>query len=80
MPVTLFVHLVSEEPFLLDLEELPSPSDNMIVGRHPRRRDNKEVPYILSEVTTVLIPLSRISFVEVMPSGEEEDIFKPFRE
>jgi hypothetical protein len=80
MPVTLFVHLVSEEPFLLDVEELPTPSDALIIGRHPRRRDNKEVAYILSEVTTVIIPLSRISFVEVMPSGEEEDIFKPFRE
>ncbi len=80
MPFTLFVHLISEEPFLLDVEEFPKPTDTLIMGRHPRRRDNKEVPYILTEVTTVIIPLARISFLEVMPTGEEEDIFKPFRE
>ncbi len=80
MPFTLFVHLTSEEPFLLDVEELPKPSDNLIIGRHPRRRDNKEVPYILSDVTTIILPWTRISFLEVMPTGEEEDIFKPFRE
>jgi hypothetical protein len=80
MPFTLFVHMISDEPFLLDVEELPNPSDNLIIGRHPRRRDNKEVTYILSEVTTVILPMTRVTFLEVMPSGEEEDIFKPFRE
>lgn len=80
MPYTLFVHLVGEEPFLLEVEELPNPTDTLITGKHPRRRDNKNVPYILEEVTTVIFPLTRISFLEVMPSGEEEDIFKPFRE
>ncbi|MCC6614116.1 MAG: hypothetical protein IT320_11610 [Anaerolineae bacterium] len=80
MPYTLFVHLVGDEPFLLEVEELPNPTDTLIIGKHPRRRDNKNVSYILEEVTTVIFPLTRISFLEVMPSGEEEDIFKPFRE
>lgn len=80
MPYTLFVHMIGEEPFLLEVEDLPNPTDTLIIGKHPRRRDNKNVPYILEEVTTVVFPLARINFLEVMPSGEEEDIFKPFRE
>lgn len=80
MPFTLHVHLTDTEPFLLEVDDLPGPTDTMIVGKHPRRRDNKSVPFILEEVTTVVFPLTRISFLEVMPSGEEEDIFKPFRE
>lgn len=80
MPYTLFVHLVGDEPFLLEVEDMPGPQDTLLIGKHPRRRDNKSVSYILEEVTTVILPLTRISFLEVMPSGEEEDIFKPFRE
>lgn len=80
MPFTVHLHLVDAEPFLLEVEDLPNPTDTLIIGRHPRRRDNKSVPFILEEVTTVIFPLTRISFLEVMPSGEEEDIFKPFRE
>jgi hypothetical protein len=80
MPYTLFVHLLNDEPFLLEVEDLPNATDTIIIGKHPRKRDNKSVPFIMEEVTTVVLPLSRITFMEVMPSGEEEDIFKPFRE
>lgn len=77
---TLFVHLQNEEPLIVEVDELPGPQDTLIVGRHPRRRDNKEVHYILAEVTTVIFPVSRIHFIEVMPTGEEEEVFKLYRE
>ncbi len=80
MPFTLFVHLSNEDPLLLEVDELPGPHDTLLIGKHPRRRDNKEVHYILGEVTTVIFPLTRISFIEVMPSGEQEEVFRPFRE
>jgi hypothetical protein len=34
----------------------------------------------MPDVTTVIFPMSRINFIEVMPSAEEEEVFKPFRE
>jgi hypothetical protein len=80
MPYTLLVHLTNDDPFLLEVEDLPNPTDTILTGKHPRRRDNKNVHYILEEVTTVIFPMSRVNFIEVMPSGEEEDIFKPYRE
>lgn len=80
MPYTIFIHLVNEDPLLVEVEDLPGPQDTLIIGKHPRRRDNKEVHYVLAEVTTVIFPIQRIHFMEVMPSAEEEEIFKPFRE
>jgi hypothetical protein len=80
MVYTLLVHLNNEDPLVLEADRLPEPTDTCLTGMHPRRRDNKEVHYILPDVTTVIFPLWRISFIEVLPSGEEEEVFKPFRE
>jgi hypothetical protein len=80
MPYQLLVHLNNEDPLIIETEELPKTTDLLIIGRHPRRRDNKEVHYIQGDVTTVIFPLNRISFIEVLPSAEEEEIFRPFRD
>jgi hypothetical protein len=77
---TLYVHIEGLENTLLEVEELPAPTDVILVGRNPRRRDGKDVPYILSEVNTVIFPLSRVLFIEVMPSGEEDEIETFIRE
>lgn len=74
MTHTLLVHLTDGEPIMVEVDELPKPGDQLIVGLNPRRRDGKEVHYILSEVTKVIFPIWRITFVEVMPSEEEEEI------
>ena len=75
---TLLIHITNEEPILADAETLPSPSDQAVVCLHPRRRDGREVHYVLPEVQTIIIPWHRISFIEVMPSGQEEEIISPF--
>ena len=80
MTYTLLLHIASEEPILVETERMPEPTDNLIVCMHPRRRDNKSVHWVLDEVTTVIFPLARVSFIEIMPSGEDEAIFKPFRD
>lgn len=79
MSYTLYIHLVSDAPILLDCDELPNPTDTLIVGKNPRLRDGKDLHYILDEVTTVIFPLARISFIEIMPGGIEEPIL-PFRD
>jgi hypothetical protein len=80
MAYTLLLHISNEDPVVVECERFPEPTDTCIVGMHPRRKDNKEVHYILPDVTTVVFPMWRINFIEVMPSGEEEEVFKPFRE
>jgi hypothetical protein len=75
---TLLIHIMNEEPIVAEVEELPSPSDQALYCISPRRRDGRELHYVLPEVQTVIIPWHRISFVEVLPSGEEEEIVSPF--
>jgi hypothetical protein len=79
MPHVLFIHLNNADPLLMDCDELPKASDNMVIGRNPRRKDNKDVTFIEANVQVVMFPMSRISFIEVMPTGEDEEIFTPFR-
>jgi hypothetical protein len=80
MSYTLLIHLSNEDPLVLESETLPSPTDTCITGMHPRRRDNKEVHFILPDVTTVIFPMWRINFIEVLPSGQEEEVFQLHRD
>ena len=75
---TLLIHVANEEPVMGEVETLPGPTDVAIYCINPRRRDGKELHYVLAEVQTIIIPWHRINFVEVMPSGTEEEIISPF--
>jgi hypothetical protein len=77
---TLLVHINNEEPVKMDLEELPRPGDNAIVGRNPRDKADKELRWLEEGVSTIIFPWWRITFVEVMPSAEDAAEFPlPFR-
>ena len=80
MPFTLLLHIANEEPTLVEVEKLPEPTDFLLVGMNPRRRDGKDLPNVSPNVTTVIWPYSRVTFVEVMPSGEEEKVVGFVRE
>ena len=77
---TLIVHVTNEEPILIEVEKLPEPTDTCVIGMNPRKRSGKEVHYIDAEVNTVIFPWHRISFIELMPGGEEEEIISFVRE
>ena len=80
MAHTLLLHIANDDPVVVETERMPEPGDTNILCMHPRRRDNKEVPYILPDVTTVIFPMWRINFIEIMPSGEDEELIRPFRD
>lgn len=80
MAIALYIHIQNEEGLVLDVEELPSVTDTILIGKNPRRRDNKEVQNILPDVTTVIFPMARITFIEVMPTGDEQDVLRTFRD
>ncbi len=80
MAMTVLVHIPNEEPILGEIEEMPSPTDTVIIVNNPRKKDGKDVAYLVSEVTTVIWPWSRVNFIEVLPSEEEEQIIGFVRE
>jgi hypothetical protein len=64
--LTVIVHLVGEEAFMAELDELPSTMQNHITLRNIRKKDGKEVTYLTDGAKAFVFPWTRISFLEVM--------------
>jgi len=77
---SVLIHLTNEDPILAEIEELPDPKDQILVAQNPRRRDGKELHYLMPEVSTVVLPWHRISFLEIIPAGGEEEVVTFVRE
>ncbi len=72
MSKQIILHILNSEPIVGEIDELPAPTDNIITLHNPRHLDGKDVEYIQEEVSTVIWPIEKINFIEIM-SGEEED-------
>lgn len=79
MPV-IILHMLNEDPVVGDIEALPQKSDTLIYIKNPRRRDGKDLPYLEPNVNTAAWPVNRLSFIEVLPGSEEEEIISFVRE
>ncbi len=80
MSLTVLLHLLNEDPILCEIDRMPEPTDLLIVGKNPRRRDGKDLPNVQPNVTTVIWPWSRMVFVEIIPTEDEEKIISFVRE
>ena len=72
MSKQVILHILNSEPILGEIDELPAPTDNIITVHNPRHIDGKDVEYIQDQVATVIWPLEKINFIELMP-GEDDD-------
>lgn len=77
---TVLLHLMNEDPVLGEIEAIPGPTDILICVKNPRRRDGKDLHYLEPNVNTVMWPLARLNFLEIMPSGEEEEVISFVRD
>jgi hypothetical protein len=80
MAYTVLIHIQNEDPVVGEIDELPTPTDLNIRVQNPRKRDGKDLQYLQGDVTTVIWPWSRISFIEILPSGAEDEIIGFVRE
>lgn len=74
------IHISNEDPIVGEIEAIPETNDTVIIVRHPTLRNGKDVPYLEQSVSTVVYPMNRINFIEVLPSSEEEEIITFIRE
>ncbi|MEN4100949.1 MAG: hypothetical protein ROW52_13605 [Anaerolineaceae bacterium] len=79
MPIVI-LHIVNDEPVLGEMDEMPTPQDTILVVRNPRRRDGKDLPYVDATVTTVIWPMHRLNFLEILPSAGDDEIITFVRE
>ena len=80
MPVTILVHLSGEDAVVGEVDVLPAPTDVSVTLNNPRKRDGKDLAYLQGNVVTVVWPMHRINFIEIMPTAEEESLIGPVRE
>lgn len=74
MPYTLLMHIVGEPTILAEAEQLPSPNDSIITVTNIRQRDGKDLPNVDAAATHFIFPWTRVNFIEVLGTEEEEEI------
>jgi len=80
MALIVILHVQGEEPVLGEMEEMPAPTDVSVRVLNPRRIDGKDLPYLADGVTTVIWPMARLNFIEILPSRDEDEIIGFVRE
>ena len=73
MSLLVILHILNSEPILGEIDELPAPTDNILTVHNPRHMDGKDINYIQEEVSTVIWPIEKINFIEIMAGEEEEE-------
>jgi hypothetical protein len=80
MSYTVILHIAGEPSIVGEVEELPKPSDTLMVVSNPRLRDGKDLHYLEHNVTKVIWPVEKLSLIEVLESEEEENLIGFVRE
>ena len=72
--ITVIVHIRNEDAFECELDDLPNPAGQFVHVHNPRLRDGKDLHYLDEEVTSMLVPWHRINFIQILPSGDVEEV------
>jgi hypothetical protein len=78
MAMQVIVHIINEEAFVAELEEMPPQGASYIVIANPRTRENKSLQWAINGAVRFIFPLARISFIEVMMSEQDREGIEPF--
>ena len=70
MSILVILHILNSEPIVGEIDELPTPTDNIITLHNPRQIDGKDIGYLQEQVTTVIWPIEKINFIEIMPGKD----------
>ncbi|HVN16062.1 MAG TPA: hypothetical protein VMT73_10020 [Anaerolineales bacterium] len=80
MAHTVILHIAGENAVAGEIEEIPKPTDTIVVVSNPRTRDGKDLHYLEPNVTKVIWPISKLTLIEVLAGEEEEKIIGFVRE
>jgi hypothetical protein len=80
MSYSVILHISGETSVTGEIEELPKPTDTIILVMNPRQKDGKDLHYLDNNVTKVIWPLSKVSFIEILEGTGEEKIISFVRE
>jgi hypothetical protein len=78
--VTVIIHVSNEDPVMGEIDSLPSPTDNIVALKNPRRKDGKDLKTLEANVSIVLYPIAKLNYIEVVSSESDEEIITFVRE
>ena len=76
----IIVHIANERPIVCEVDEMPRPSDNVLIAHRPRRRDGSLLNYLNESTETVIFPWHRVELVQILPASETEEVISIVRE
>ncbi len=81
MAIRALIHIMSEDPVLGELDEMPDPTHMFLKVRNPTRKDGKPLTLLDERATSIAYPWSRITFVEFFnEDSNREAVMGFFRE
>ncbi len=80
MAHTVILHINGQPSIVGEVEELPKPSDNIIIVSNPRLRDGKDVHFLEQNVVKVLWPLVQVALIEILEDEAEDNLIGFVRE
>ncbi len=80
MAYSVILHISGETSVAGEIEELPKPTDTIILVVNPRQKDGKDLHYLDNNVTKVIWPMNKVSFIEILENADEEKIIGFVRE
>ncbi len=78
--ISVIVHIANEDPIVCELEALPNAEDSNVQIHNPRRRDGMDIHYLDEDVTSVIFPMHRINFIQILPSADVSEVVGFVRE
>jgi hypothetical protein len=80
MAITVLIHIQNGDPVVGEIDELPQPDAKLILLNNPRYRNGKDLTYLSDNVVTVIWPIDKLNFIEVLAGEEEDEIIGFVRE
>jgi hypothetical protein len=81
MAIRAIIHFPGEEAVLCEMEAMPKPSDTFLLAYNPRRKDGKPIPTLADGATSVIYPISYVTYVEFFEERSmQENVVGFFRE
>ena len=80
MAYTVVLHISGELPIAGEVDDIPKPTDTILIVSNPRMRDGKDIHYLEHNVMKVVWPMDRISLIEILESEEQDKIIGFVRE
>lgn len=78
MAIQVIVHVINEEAFIAEMEDMPPTGASFIVVANPRSRENKSLQWAMSGAVRFVFPMNRIAFIELMMSEQDREGIEPF--